>query len=266
MDPRFRVTRGELLSALRRAEAVWEDAIGIDLFRYSEDGPLVVHLLYDDRQKTAQDNERLTDDIERIADRVVKARATYDRTKAQYETKRRAHEAALAAHEARLAAYNRRVETWNARGGGSAAEQDHLRREEDAVGASAVAGEKSRLEVNALAEKANQLSKRVNEMADEVNANVDVVNASAGREFKQGRYVRDQSGQRIEVFEFLGTVDLVHLLAHEMGHALDLQHNEQPQSIMYGSNTTQTLRPTAEDLAPLRAKCGLPIAGGPAKR
>jgi len=88
------------------------------------------------------------------------------------------------------------------------------------------------------------------------NAKVEQYNQTSGRTFEQGQYIRDKAGERINVFEFIGTDQLERVLAHEFGHALGLEHNSDPKAIMYEKNESGSLTPTQADLTSLRALCG----------
>ena len=74
------------------------------------------------------------------------------------------------------------------------------------------------------------------------------------REFTQGDY----QGDHINVYQFRDRAELILVLAHELGHALQLDHVENPASIMYylmGEQPPES-RLSAEDLEAFAQTCG----------
>ena len=51
IDPRFNLTKDEALLAISKAESVWEDATGRNLFTQTDNGKIVINFTYDQRQK-----------------------------------------------------------------------------------------------------------------------------------------------------------------------------------------------------------------------
>lgn len=71
------------------------------------------------------------------------------------------------------------------------------------------------------------------------------------REFHKGIF----NGKEINIYEFESEQDLVLTLAHELGHALDLEHNDEPTALMYPMAQEQDLenfRLKPADLAMLK--------------
>ncbi|MES2214229.1 MAG: matrixin family metalloprotease [Patescibacteria group bacterium] len=101
------------------------------------------------------------------------------------------------------------------------------------------------------------LIRKYNSLVDQANQKVSTINESAGKEFNEGEYIYDEAGQRINIYEFTSRAELVRVLAHELGHALGLDHNSNPDSIMYYLNQSENGALTPEDSADLEALCHL---------
>ncbi|WP_089942832.1 matrixin family metalloprotease [Candidatus Entotheonella palauensis] len=71
--------------------------------------------------------------------------------------------------------------------------------------------------------------------------------------------LRCGSKRKAPIFQFHDMDDLLLVLAHEMGHALGLNHIEPPEAIMHalmGSQNINDLAPTPADIEALQAMCG----------
>lgn len=256
-DPKFGVSRADFLADAAEAEQIWEAAAGKQLFAYDPQGDMPINLVYDTRQATVDTNKVLAADVAgtessatAIQAEILSARARYAGAESQYK-------ATLARFQTALSAYNAEIESWNARGGAPRSEYDRLQEQKAALEDLRSEAESQMVAANDLAREANTLIDRYNSLVKTANATVSQINRSADREFEQGDYAEDAQGRRIDVYEFDGEQKLVRLLAHEFGHALGLEHNSDPQSIMYYLNKGTSLKLSAEDQSDLRKACAL---------
>lgn len=224
VDARFGITNSALITDTKTAIAIWNKAAGKTVLVYDPKAGLKVNLIYDEREASA----KLGSQIALQQADMDSARAALDASQAQFT--------------ADQTAYNQKVNAVNARGGATPSEAAALSAERDSL--------------NALANSINSQVASFNASVAALNAKVAEFNQTAGRTFEEGQYVRDSAGERINIFEFVGNTQLDRVLAHEFGHALGLDHDSNPKSIMFAKNESGNLVPTASDLSALRAVCG----------
>jgi len=258
LDTQFGLTEEELLNSIKQAEEIWETAINKNLFEYSDAGDLKINLVYDYRQKA-------TDALEKIGIVLNDDRSTYDSLKAKYNSLIASYKKEKAQIDYLIKAYNaskialeKDIDYWNNRGGAPKAEYKTL--------------EQRRVDLNNQAMIINQAENSLNELIDIINSTEIVLNkliatlnlqvntyntvvSSTGKEFNEGEYVRDANGTVINIFQFNDENQLIRVLAHELGHALGLEHIDNPKAIMYYLNEGMNQKLTADDLAALKEMC-----------
>ncbi len=260
LDPQFGLTQSQLLSDIKKAEAVWEAPIGRQLFEYFPTGDLKISLVYDNRQKA-------TDALRPLGIVINDDRATYDAVLAKYKSLSASYNTEKAnittlveRYNTDKSAYDQAVSYWNKRGGAPKTEYNALEQQRSDLNDQAAAINRANNSLNQLADTVNSTAIVLNRLISELNLQVktyNTVGASNGKEFTEGEYVSNTSGTAINIFQFDDEDKLVRVLAHEFGHALGLVHIDNPKAVMYYLNEGVNGTLTTDDLAALKKVCGI---------
>lgn len=258
VDQRFGISEPALLVDLGKAEAIWEESSGKNLFEYREaGGDVTVNLVYDSRQAA-------TDTLRAAGVQLNKSKGSYNALKTMYDTislqvasEQSIYASRVAAYKRAEDAYNAEVEEWNKKGGAPKAVYERLQAEQVALAKTFVEIRSFESAMNAHIDTLNALATTLNQLIVQLNINVTQYNragASLG-EFEEGLYRLSEGVQTIDVYEYSNRVQLIRVLAHEMGHALSLEHVPDQEAIMYKINQSRSLTATASDVSELNRVC-----------
>lgn len=256
IDEGFGITREDARKAVAKAEAMWEELTGKDLFVYDEAADFTVNFVFDTRQQLTNEEHEFRDILEQKEGLSEAIKAEYEALAAQYGSLKERYELRLSAYEADLAAYNDEVAMWNERGG--APEETYERLNADRRALNAESRELARIarELNNLVAQINNLGEEGNRVVEDYNEDVAQYNDRFNHEyeFTQGDY----QGERINIYQFDSEQELITVLAHEFGHALRLEHVEDQNAIMYYLMDIENHRGnlTIHDLNEFNRVCG----------
>lgn len=253
IDAGFGLSETKLKSTLVSASKIWAKPLGKDLFEYNKNGKLTVNLIYDNRQKTTQINGVLKTDIEKTNALAGSIKKEYETLMQDLAMNKQAYADELANFNAEQAKYSTQVDYWNGQGGAPADVYNSLSQQRDTLMQTQQILETKRLAINNSADKINAFIEKYNLLVANANQNIDVINQTAGQEFQEGNY--DPNTNTINIYEFSTQDKLTRVLAHELGHALGIDHNLNPLSVMYSLNKSNTLYLSKEDIIGLKTVC-----------
>lgn len=259
-DTEFGMSKEDFLDAVSSAEEIWEKPISKNLFQHTSEGGLKINLIYDIRQEYTVElkNMGLTVDNNKASYDALKSK--YNSLNADYLQKKIEFQSRLTAFQIRQKAYEDEVKEVNKRGGADQATVSRLNTERDYLKREAGSINELQDNLNAEVNNINALVVNINQLAKSLNIDVEkfnTVGASLGREFDEGVYRSGPEGQQIDIYQFDNRTKLIRVLAHEFGHALGLDHIEDPKAIMYRLNNGINEKLTDSDLVGLKARCGI---------
>lgn len=259
-DERFGISRESFISAMKSAEDVWEGEVNKNLFEYSENGRLKVNLIYDVRQESTVQLKNLGYIVDENKSSYDELKAKYENIVSEYEKQKRDFEIRLASFQTRQLAYEKEVASWNKKGGASGSNYDRLNAERDYLAREYESIQDEQKDLNATVVEINNLIISLNQLAKTLNIGVDRYNDIGGSldgEFDEGIFRTGPEGQEIDIYQFENRTKLIRVLAHEFGHALGLEHIDDPRAIMYRLNNGTNDSASAGDVEILKDLCGI---------
>lgn len=229
VDPRFKLSIEQVKSISQQATQIWKDGTGQDYFVYDPNAQLAIHLIYDERQQESeQRREHLSQlqsnqqywlekkqKLDQIEQQIVRNKQVLDLKQQQLNQQIQLHN-----QEQHNAQQNR----------SSIANLEYFQQRQQALAQN----------VQLLQQEINQYNQTIvalNQQIDELNALDQQLNASVNQykqRFKPHLFHKGLfNGKQILIYEFESEDDLRLTLAHELGHALGIQHTDDPQALMH---------------------------------
>ncbi|MDO8618964.1 MAG: matrixin family metalloprotease [Candidatus Daviesbacteria bacterium] len=231
VDPKFNLNREAFASDITAAGQIWSKAEGKTLFVYDPEGILSINMIYDERQSLSNQINQLEGNLQSNQHNLEPQITQYKKDVANFKQK--------------LTDFNKIVSDWNNKGGAPSEEYDKLVKQQQDLQVEAE-------NLNKIAASLNQSTENYNTEVGQLNKTVQTFNQALQLRPEEGLYKAETN--RIEIYFNVSQTELIHTLAHEMGHSLGMEHVSNQKAMMY-SRTNQQLVPTPDDLSQLEQVC-----------
>lgn len=260
IDERFSITREDLIGLMEDVVEVWSEAADTTVVMYDENGDIAVNLVYAEVQQLSDREKQHRDRLEHDEFSIAVLENEYQRMNRQYEADVARYEEDSRNLQLRIDQMNEWVIKKNNEGGFNEQDLDHYENRKQEI--DRIKRELAQRE-NMLEQKADELNEKIdflNEKIERKNKLVDDYNRmfTGVRKFTQGAYEWTSDSRSINIFHFIDKAELRLVLAHEMGHALGINHVQNPRSVMYelmGGQPRPGIELTEEDINALRNIC-----------
>ncbi len=231
VDPKFNLSRDSFSSDVSQAAQIWKDAVGKNLFVYDEKGELSINLIFDERQS-------LTNQINQLEGTVNSDKQNLNPEISKYQS--------LAADfKQKLSDLNKQIEYWNSKGGAPQDEYNKIIQQQKDLQTQAS-------NLNSMARDLNISTSLYNSQVGQLNQTIQTFNSAIEQRPEEGVFKFPE--ERIEIYFNISKQELIHTLAHELGHALGLKHSNNPKAIMY-FKTNQSTQLSSDDISALENIC-----------
>ncbi len=231
VDSRFNLSKDIFLNDVSDAAKIWSNIYGKNLFVYDEQGILSVNLIYDERQSLNTQVSTLENTVKSENLQIKPKLGEYQKLSEDFKQK--------------AADLNKEIADWNSKGGAPSDQYQILVNRQKDLKSQANS-------LNAMARSLNSSTDVYNDQVSKLNTTINDFNSAIQARPEEGIFKGPEN--RIEIYFNISNQELIHTIAHELGHSLGLDHNNNPSSIMY-FKTNQKLIPSKDDIAALTNVC-----------
>lgn len=261
IDSQYDLSEQKLKAVMQEVETLWESALDRDLLNYNSQGSVDIHIIYSNEQQHSEKEQKLSQRIEQLNQQISTLENEYQRLSKSYESKQEDLENISLRYKKAVGEYNNTVKKWNKRGGIPKDKKPIIEEKQQRLDQLRADVQRVKENTELVRRQVNARSERLNSLVDHQNTIINMYNRrfAEARKFDQGRYVKKGNRERINIYQFSNLAELKTVLAHEAGHAMGLEHVEDPASVMHALMSEQNifdLSLTDADISALSNRCG----------
>lgn len=233
VDPRFDISKTQLIQDADEAASAWKNSQEMILLQYDPNAAMPINMIYDQRQALNSQINNLNNQVTQQKNSLKPEISDYEQQVAQFKQK--------------SDALNQQIQYWNSKGGAPQNIYNSLNSQQQAL-------QQQATQLQQEANQLNQSTDQYNAQISQLNQKVDTFNTVLSSTPEEGEFIQDGTSEQIDIYITNSQRELIHTLAHEMGHSLGLGHNSNPDSIMYPYTNLVTI-PSVNDEEALTAVC-----------
>lgn len=260
LDPRFDTDKKTIRKIMRKVEGLWKTALNKDVLKYSKSGTVKIDLVYSNSQQRTNEEQRMAKRIERTKLQIMSLKVDIENLRKSYQHKKESYQQTSDTYHKTVNRLNSQIVLWNEQGVDLNEKTKEIKKMKQKVQNLKSIGDRKhknaqfmRSRINNKIERLNTLVERSKKIASKYNNKF-----SQSHRFNQGKFIKENNKQRVEIYEFGNKAELKTVLTHETGHALGIKHVDNSKSVMYylmGEQNIFDLKLTNEDKTALQNIC-----------